>query len=106
MKRLKRGMTILLSSVLVCGIAHGQDPYPQTITCHETLQLCDKALRDQIKVTDLQAAIVEDMGKRYLIVAEQNQQLKEDANQWFRNPFLIGGVSFGLGALLMGVIKK
>ena len=104
MKKLKNAMIALMIATAIP--AHSQEPFPQAPTCHETLQLCDKALRDQIKITDLQAAIVEDMGKRYLIVAEQNQQLKEDANSWFRNPWIVGGLSFGLGALVMGVIKK
>lgn len=104
MNKLKNAMIVLMIATAIP--AHSQEPYLPEQSCHATLQLCDKALRDQIKITDLQAAIVEDMGKRYLIVAQQNQQLKEDANSWFRNPWVTGAIGFGLGALVMGAIKK
>jgi hypothetical protein len=87
-------------------MAHGQDPFPQAPTCHETLQLCDKALRDHIKVSDLQTAIIEDHEKKTYLLEQQNQELRYDSTRWYKNPWIMAPAGGVAALLLLGAIRK
>lgn len=110
MKTLKKLMTAVMILTSLTANADNLDDLllfrPRSPTCNETLNLCDEALRDQIKVSELQKAIIEDHEKKTYLLEQQNQQLRDDSTQWYKNPWLTGSLGFGLGAILMGVLKK
>ena len=99
-------MTRAILISLISSSCFAQEPYYPSPTCDETLTACDKALRDQVKVTQLQQAILEDMAQRHYLMDKQNSELKSEVASWWRNPWIMGALGFAAGAVTMGVIKK
>lgn len=103
---------LLISFLLLPHFAHADcDPSKQKCitfivptetppTCDQVLSACDKALNDQIRAVQLQKDLIKSMELKTNVLEEQNHRLQSDAQMWYRNPLIVGPISFTVGALV------